>query len=171
MPKVKQAKGDEKEAEQQYEKIAKIRSEELAVSDKLKQLETECKKIELTADDLASVIEVWTGVPASSVSENEFKRIEGLEDRLKQRIVGQDEAVEAVTRAVKRSRAGISYKRKPVSFIFAGPTGVGQDRACKGTRCRSVPYTRNAYKDRYVRIYGEIFRVAPNRFASGVCRI
>ena len=118
-------KGDEKEAEQQYEKIAKIRSEELAVSDKLKQLETECKKIELTADDLASVIEVWTGVPASSVSENEFKRIEGLEDRLKQRIVGQDEAVEAVTRAVKRSRAGISYKRKPVSFIFAGPTGVG----------------------------------------------
>lgn len=124
-------KGDEKEAEQQYEKIAKIRSEELAVSDKLKQLETECKKIELTADDLASVIEVWTGVPASSVSENEFKRIEGLEDRLKQRIVGQDEAVEAVTRAVKRSRAGISYKRKPVSFIFAGPTGVGKTELVK----------------------------------------
>ena len=124
-------KGDEKEAEQQYEKIAKIRSEELAVSDKLKQLETECKKIELTADDLASVIEVWTGVPASSVSENEFKRIEGLEDRLKQRIVGQDEAVEAVTRAVKRSRAGISYKRKPVSFIFAGPTGIGKTELVK----------------------------------------
>ena len=124
-------KGDEKETEKQYEKIAKIRSEELALSDKLRTLESECEKIELSADDLASVVEVWTGVPASTISENEFKRIEGLEERLRQRVVGQDEAINAVCRAVKRSRAGISYKRKPVSFIFAGPTGVGKTELVK----------------------------------------
>ena len=124
-------KGSEKESEKQYERIAKIRSEELALSEKLKTLEAECEKVELTADDLASVIEVWTGVPASSISENEFKRIDGLEERLKERVVGQDKAVEAVCRAVKRSRAGISYKRKPVSFIFAGPTGVGKTELVK----------------------------------------
>lgn len=124
-------KGDEKETEKQYEKIANIRSEEMALSDKLRTLESECEKIELSADDLASVVEVWTGVPASTISENEFKRIEGLEERLRQRVVGQDEAINAVCRAVKRSRAGISYKRKPVSFIFAGPTGVGKTELVK----------------------------------------
>ena len=124
-------KGSEKETEKQYEKIAKIRSEELAISDKLHSLEAECEKVSLTADDLASVIEVWTGVPASTISENEFKRIEGLEDRLRARVVGQDEAIAAVCRAVKRSRAGISYKRKPISFIFAGPTGVGKTELVK----------------------------------------
>ncbi len=124
-------KGSEKDSEKQYELIAKIRSEELALSEKLKSLEAECEKVELTSDDLASVIEVWTGVPASSISENEFKRIDGLEKRLRERIVGQDKAVEAVCRAVKRSRAGISYKRKPVSFIFAGPTGVGKTELVK----------------------------------------
>ena len=124
-------KGDEKETEKQYEKIANIRSEELALSDKLRTLESECEKIELSADDIASVVEVWTGVPASTISENEFKRIEGLEERLRQRVVGQDEAINAVCRAVKRSRAGISYKRKPVSFIFAGPTGVGKTELVK----------------------------------------
>lgn len=124
-------KGDEKETEKQYEKIANIRSEELALSDKLRTLESECEKIELSADDLASVVEVWTGVPASTISENEFKRIEGLEERLRQRVVGQDEAINAACRAVKRSRAGISYKRKPVSFIFAGPTGVGKTELVK----------------------------------------
>ena len=124
-------KGDEKETEKQYEKIANIRSEELSLSDKLRTLESECERVELSTDDLASVVEVWTGVPASTISENEFKRIEGLEERLRQRVVGQDEAINAVCRAVKRSRAGISYKRKPVSFIFAGPTGVGKTELVK----------------------------------------
>lgn len=124
-------KGDEKETEKQYEKIANIRSEELSLSGKLRTLESECERVELSTDDLASVVEVWTGVPASTISENEFKRIEGLEERLRQRVVGQDEAINAVCRAVKRSRAGISYKRKPVSFIFAGPTGVGKTELVK----------------------------------------
>ncbi len=124
-------KGDAKETEKQYERIATIRAEELALSEKLHSLEAECEKVALTADDLASVVEIWTGVPASSISENEFKRISGLGDRIKRRVVGQDEAVDAVCRAVKRSRAGISYKRKPVSFIFSGPTGVGKTELVK----------------------------------------
>ena len=85
----------------------------------------------MTEEELAQVIEVWTGIPAANISENEFERIDGLEARLKQRVVGQDVAVEAVTRAIKRNRAGVSYKRKPVSFIFAGPTGVGKTELVK----------------------------------------
>lgn len=123
--------GTEKETERQYEKIAKIRAEELSLSERLQGLEAECEKVELTSADLADVIELWTGVPASAINENEFNRLVGLEERLRRRIVGQNEAVAAVCRAVKRSRAGISYKRKPVSFIFAGPTGVGKTELVK----------------------------------------
>ena len=77
------------------------------------------------------MIEVWTGVPASSITESEFNRIDRLESEIKKRIVGQDDAVDAVARAIKRSRAGISYKKKPVSFIFAGSTGVGKTELVK----------------------------------------
>lgn len=114
-----------------YERIAKIRSEELQVSTKLKEIEPMCTGIMMTGEDLASVIEVWTGIPASNITANEFERLDGLAGRLRQKIVGQDEAVAAVTRAIKRNRAGISYKRKPVSFIFAGPTGVGKTELVK----------------------------------------
>lgn len=114
-----------------YEKIANIRSKELQLSTKLKEIEPMCSAIMMTNEDLASVIEVWTGIPASNISANEFERLDGLADRLKARIIGQDEAVMAVARAIKRNRAGISYKRKPVSFIFAGPTGVGKTELVK----------------------------------------
>ena len=85
----------------------------------------------MSEEELAKVIEVWTGIPAATISENEYKKLYGLCDRLKTHIVGQDAAVEAVARAVKRNRAGVSYKRKPVSFIFAGPTGVGKTELVK----------------------------------------
>jgi ATP-dependent Clp protease ATP-binding subunit ClpB len=85
----------------------------------------------LSEADIAEVIEIWTGIPATDISENEFEQIDKLADRLKTKIVGQDEAVCAVARAIKRNRAGISYKRKPVSFIFAGPTGVGKTELVK----------------------------------------
>ena len=74
---------------------------------------------------------MWTGIPASGITESEFEKIERLDASIKEKIVGQDEAVDAVVRAVKRSRAGISYKKKPVSFIFAGPTGVGKTELVK----------------------------------------
>ena len=119
------------DAQRNYEQIAQVRAKELKLSGRLSEIEPECAKVELTVEELASVIEVWTGVPASTISENEFEKLSKLEDNLKSRIVGQDEAVSAVVRAIKRNRAGISYKRKPVSFIFAGPTGVGKTELVK----------------------------------------
>ena len=114
-----------------YEELSKIRSEELRLSAKLDALEPRTRQILLTENEIANVIELWTGVPATSITENEFEKIDHLEARLRGRIVGQDEAVSAVARAIKRNRAGISYKRKPVSFIFAGPTGVGKTELVK----------------------------------------
>ena len=119
------------DAQRNYEQIAQIRAKELKLSGRLSEIEPECAKVELSVEQLASVIEVWTGVPASTIGENEFEKLSKLEDNLKVRIVGQDEAVNAVVRAIKRNRAGISYKRKPVSFIFAGPTGVGKTELVK----------------------------------------
>ena len=118
--------GNEQVEDRRYEEISRLQSEELRLSARLNELEPEAERIALTEDDIADVIELWTGVPASSITENEFRQIDRLEERLRQHIVGQDQAVSAVARAIKRSRAGISYKRKPVSFIFAGPTGVGK---------------------------------------------
>ena len=114
-----------------YEEIAKIRADELKLSARLTELEGEAGKILLTEEEVARVIELWTGIPATSITENEYEQIDKLEARLKEHIIGQDAAVEAVARAIKRSRAGIAYKRKPVSFIFAGPTGVGKTELVK----------------------------------------
>ena len=113
-----------------YEQMAELKSLELQTENKL----TELRKIpvpELTAEHLASVIELWTGVPASKVCEQEFSRLIGLEERLHRRVVGQEKAVSAVAHAVRRSRAGISPKHKPVSFLFVGPTGVGKTELVK----------------------------------------
>ncbi len=122
---------EEKEAQKCYEEIARIRAEELKLSARLTELEPACEEVALSEEDIASVIEIWTGVPATDITENEFRKIDHLEERLKQRIIGQDEAVVAVAKAIKRNRAGIAYKRKPVSFIFAGPTGVGKTELVK----------------------------------------
>ena len=126
-----QEAGDEQAEKNRFEALATIKAKELQLADRLKEIEPECDRVVMTEDELAKVIEVWTGIPAANISENEFERIDGLEARLKKRIVGQDAAVEAVTRAIKRNRAGVSYKRKPVSFIFAGPTGVGKTELVK----------------------------------------
>ena len=123
--------GNDSVEQARYEEITKVRSEELRLSARLEEIEPDAKKVELTEEEIANVIELWTGVPATSITENEFERIDKLESRLKERIIGQDTAVEAVARAIKRNRAGISYKRKPVSFIFAGPTGVGKTELVK----------------------------------------
>lgn len=123
--------GNEAVEQARYEELSKLRTEELQLSARLNALEPMAQAIELTENEIANVIELWTGVPATSITENEFEKIDKLEARLKERIVGQDAAVEAVARAIKRNRAGISYKRKPVSFIFAGPTGVGKTELVK----------------------------------------
>ena len=122
---------DDRLEQARYEKLAKIKEREIKLSSRLQEIEPLCEQVVLTSANLAEVIEIWTGIPASTIKEDEFERLEGLEDRLRERIIGQDEAVSAVTRAIKRNRAGVSYKRKPVSFIFAGPTGVGKTELVK----------------------------------------
>jgi ATP-dependent Clp protease ATP-binding subunit ClpC len=112
-----------------YERLAIIRSREIQINELLRKDSDYMPA--LTMDNLARVVELWTKIPASSIRETEFDRLKKLEDRLKKRIVGQDEAVEAVARAVRRGRVGISAKRKPISFIFVGPTGVGKTELVK----------------------------------------
>ncbi|MBE6692080.1 MAG: ATP-dependent Clp protease ATP-binding subunit [Ruminococcaceae bacterium] len=114
-----------------YRRIADLKTAILQKEEKFNELSLERDKLELNDDEIARVIEVWTGVPATNISENEFVKIRRLEEAVKERIIGQDKAVETVARAIKRSRAGISYKKKPVSFIFAGSTGVGKTELVK----------------------------------------
>lgn len=114
-----------------FAEIARIRTELIQKNDLFDKLSAERDGLYLTEQDLAKVIEIWTGIPASNISENEFGRIQNMESEIKKRIVGQDEAVTKVSKAIRRSRAGISYKKKPVSFIFAGSTGVGKTELVK----------------------------------------
>ena len=114
-----------------YARIAEIKTECINCRGRIAELEKEVAATVLTEEELANVIEIWTGVPASSITEQEFNKLSRLGDSLKSHVVGQDKAVDAVVRAVKRSRVGVSAKRKPVSFIFAGPTGVGKTELVK----------------------------------------
>ncbi len=117
--------------QQRYRELADLKVQQLQKEDALQKLQAQKDAVMLTIEDLAHVIEIWTGIPASGITEDEFYKIETLEKRLKERIIGQDYATEAVARAIKRSRAGISYQKKPVSFLFAGPTGVGKTELVK----------------------------------------
>ena len=116
--------------DQRYARIAQLRSKELQLEQQLKELDAKPVP-ELGMDNLARVIELWTKIPASSIREDELEHLAGLEGRLKEHIVGQDEAVSAVCAAIKRSRVGLKTHRKPVSFIFVGGTGVGKTELVK----------------------------------------
>ncbi len=117
------------DAQENYQRLAMLRSRELQINARLAALEQDLPS--LGVDDLARVIELWTKIPASSIREAEFEKLKDLDKRLRSRIIGQDEAIDAVARAIRRGRAGISAKRKPVSFIFVGPTGVGKTELVK----------------------------------------
>jgi len=116
--------------DKRYERIAELRSKEMQREQELASLDLEGVP-ELTVDNLARIIELWTKIPASSIREDEFERLAQLDKRLKAHIVGQDEAVNAVCAAIKRSRVGLKAKRKPTSFIFVGGTGVGKTELVK----------------------------------------
>ncbi len=117
--------------EEDYRRIADLKTAILQKEERFNALSSERDGLELSDEEIARVIEVWTGIPATNINENEFVKIQRLEAAVKERIIGQDKAVETVARAIKRSRAGISYKKKPVSFIFAGSTGVGKTELVK----------------------------------------
>ena len=120
----------EQELDQRYERIAELRSQELRVTDELNAIRAKGMP-ELTMENIARVIEMWTKIPASKIKEEEFKRLAELDQRLRTHVVGQDEAIAAVSAAIRRNRVGISPKHKPVSFIFVGPTGVGKTELVK----------------------------------------
>ncbi|MBQ5320884.1 MAG: ATP-dependent Clp protease ATP-binding subunit [Oscillospiraceae bacterium] len=114
-----------------YEKIAAVKAELLKTQDEIEKAEATAAKVSLTVEDLADVIELWTGIPSEKIKEDEYGKIGKLSEELRKRIVGQDEAVDSVVRAIKLSRAGLSRKRRPASFIFVGPTGVGKTELVK----------------------------------------
>ena len=115
---------------QHYERLAEIRSKLCQLAAKIEELD-QVPPPAVTMENLARIIELWTKIPASKIKAQEYMQIRGLADRLKAHIVGQDEAVEAVAKAIRRNRVGISPKHRPVSFIFVGPTGVGKTELVK----------------------------------------
>lgn len=121
----------EDSAEPDFEKLAKAKAEVLRLEKEKADMEETVNNIYVTEEDLSKVIELWTGIPASKVVESEYKKLENLENKLKEKIVGQDEAVELVSKAIKRTRVQLSKRRKPASFIFVGPTGVGKTELVK----------------------------------------
>ena len=120
----------EDDSETSYQRQAVIKSSELKLQGELTAIKAKGDP-QLSIENLARIIELWTKIPASRIKEEEFKRLAELEDRLKQHIVGQDEAIASVSAAIRRNRVGISPKHKPVSFIFVGPTGVGKTELVK----------------------------------------
>ena len=116
----------EGQTEQNFGKLASLKSERMRIENRLEELKGFIDGLTVKVSDLLKVIEIWTGIPASELSVGDLENLTGLHERLSKHIIGQDAAVSAVVRAVKRKRAGVSYRTNPVSMIFAGPTGVGK---------------------------------------------
>ena len=114
-----------------YEELAKVNTSLARIDGELSKFTPEDLNTTVTEEDIAKVIELWTGIPASRIRENELAKLVDIEDNLKKKIIGQDEAVEALASAIKRSRCQISPRRRPASFIFVGPTGVGKTELVK----------------------------------------
>ena len=121
---------DEQELDRRYARIAELRSREMQLQTELDALRAKGRP-ELTADNLARIIELWTKIPAASIRADEFEQLAGLGDRLRAHIVGQDQAIDTVCAAIRRNRVGLQAKRKPVSFLFVGGTGVGKTELVK----------------------------------------
>lgn len=131
--KTQQEKLDEltEQEEPDYEKIAEMKAAVSRLEVLHADLTEQCRQIEVAESDLAAVIELWTGIPANKIAETEMRRMKGLADRLRKKVVGQDEAVEALAKSIKRTRIQLSERIRPASFIFVGPTGVGKTELVK----------------------------------------
>ncbi len=119
------------ESNADYDQLVERRAEENCIRQELKFLEPQIQSIPVTEDDLARVIELWTGIPSAKIKESDLKKISDLPDRLRAKIVGQDEAIDLIAAAIRRSRVQLSPRRRPASFIFVGPTGVGKTELVK----------------------------------------
>ncbi|MCD7728183.1 MAG: ATP-dependent Clp protease ATP-binding subunit [Ruminococcus sp.] len=114
-----------------FEKIAEIKADILRIEENQKELQQKADNIKVSEEDLSKVIELWTGIPANKVVETEYSKIRNLKESLSKRVIGQEQAIDAVAKAVKRTRVGLSKRRRPASFIFVGPTGVGKTELVK----------------------------------------
>ena len=121
----------EQKSDPDYEIIAKEKGEILRIQNRLKEVEETLKNVQVTEEDISKVIELWTGIPANKIAQTEYDKIEHLKEALSKRVIGQDEAVEKVAKAIKRTRVQLSKRRRPASFIFVGPTGVGKTELVK----------------------------------------
>lgn len=138
-----EAQRAEATADGDYEKAARLRVDSLKLEEKIKKLENESTHVHLTVEDIAYVIEAWTKIPVKRITEEEAEKLIELENRLHKRVIGQHSAVEAISKAVRRNRSGFRKKRKPSSFIFVGPTGVGKTELAK-TLAEELFGTENA---------------------------
>jgi len=114
-----------------YKYAATLKSEELRLNDHIAKIEKKCLHVEITEEDIAYIIEAWTKIPVKSIAEGEATKLLNLEARLHRRVIGQNEAVEKLAKAIRRSRSGFKRRTKPASFIFVGPTGVGKTELTK----------------------------------------
>lgn len=121
----------EQKPDPDYEIIAKEKGEILRIQNRLKEVEEILKNVQVTEDDISKVIELWTGIPANKIAQTEYDKIKHLKEALSKRVIGQDEAVDKVAKAIKRTRVQLSKRRRPASFIFVGPTGVGKTELVK----------------------------------------
>ena len=124
-------KSIEDETEINFEELAQVKGELIRLNTSLEEAQKKLDEVQVTADDLSKIIELWTGIPAHKIAETEFTKLAHLEDRLKAHIIGQDEAVDSLAKAIKRTRVQLSPRRRPASFIFVGPTGVGKTELVK----------------------------------------
>ncbi len=114
-----------------YEALAKVKADILRNQGEIEKLKPLVEDVQVTEDDIAKVIELWTGIPANKIKQSEFVKMQHLEENLKKHVIGQDSAIELLSRAIKRTRVRLSEKRRPASFIFVGPTGVGKTELVK----------------------------------------
>lgn len=121
----------EQKSDPDYETIAKEKGEILRIQNRLKEVEETLKNVQVTEEDISKVIELWTGIPANKIAQTEYDKIKHLKEALSKRVIGQDEAVDKVAKAIKRTRVQLSKRRRPASFIFVGPTGVGKTELVK----------------------------------------
>lgn len=121
----------EQKSDPDYEIIAKEKGEILRIQNRLKEVEETLKNVQVTEEDISKVIELWTGIPANKIAQTEYDKIKHLKEALSKRVIGEDEAVDKVAKAIKRTRVQLSKRRRPASFIFVGPTGVGKTELVK----------------------------------------
>ena len=157
---------EEEGTEPDYEKLAALRTKMVQLEEKEKTLAPQALGANVEMEDLAQVIELWTGIPASRIQESELRKLSGLEETLNRHIIGQKEAVAAVTAAVRRSRVQISPRPPPGLVHLRGAHGRGQDRACEGAQPGAVRHAGDAHPSRHVGIHGKALRFPHHRLAA-----